>query len=353
MKHLLKYLMLFLLIGTTGLTISCKEDDSLENVISKGHGSLKLTLLNGTDPVKNTKVVITDAHSGAKIQTLVSDSNGGLSVDPIIEGNYRISFENETPYAIVYKEVQVTTGEPIESIIQVQDYVGSLTYRLLELSSSSTSLVKYDFGLGIGLVPKTGETRNLLNNEQLYDLAIVKKFEDGIAYFNNLPTGSYEVYKVAGDSIVSDITNYFTVEKGDEEILNIHLNEIYEKLFSKSLWKIKAAYGADGVLLSDFPADSLKLYKAAQSYYNDSYELIFKDGNIFSNYFNYNLSSNSYSMGSDNGSSASNISLYVRSEDFAINKEGEIVMNIYNFEVYDYNLNSYVYDYYNVQVVLE
>lgn len=362
MKRNLRLFLLMLLVGTSGLMYSCK-DDKMESITLKRSGGLKVIIKNGESPVTSTQITFSNADTGNELDVVTTDEQGVIDFGKLNEGNYAISFETSEPYSRINQELQVVSGENKEYTVQVQDYVGDLTVFLKDYSTND--LIMEDLKVGVAIVPKNNDFKKAFTNEDKIALATGMKYfgAEGSVSFENIPTGDYILYHVVGDSIIAEVEQEeqeeeqveeeVSVNRSNEKIVHMYVHAAFERLFNKEVWTATTAinFNTDEAI-SSFPLESIVFSRDSDGDFK--YTMNIANGIIEEGYLDYDTYYGDYEFDLDGGDSNNeDISVSWSSNDFYLDENGQISMRFYYFQIWDGVAGEYIYDGNNIDVTFE
>ena len=348
MKRISKVLMLSLFLAVSLISVSCKKD--IETITLKRSGSARVIVKNGETLLGDKEVRLINADTGNEIDILSTDAQGVVNLQNLIEGNYGISVEVDDPiYSNVYQEFQIMSGESREITVQVTDFIGTLTVYLVD--EDKDALIKEDLAIGIAAIPRSDAYLKALTNQEKIALATEIKYfgTEGVISFENLPTGSYDIYRVKADTIEALEDDNIYISKLDKRFYQMHVDFVYEKLFSKPSFAVAGVYDYNTeAAVTDFPFSSFKFYHSSEG---DMLKLELSNGVFFTMecYLDSDGDINIYSIQSSN----EDYNLGIDEDAWRINEDGNFEFDFYAVEIYDYsdeNLDMYFDD---IAVTLE
>ena len=349
MKRNLRLFLLMLLVGTSGLMYSCK-DDKMESITLKRIGNAKITVKNGETLLGNTELKLVNADTGGELQVLTTDESGIVSLTGVIEGNYGILMEINSPkYATVYQEFQIVSGENRDITINVSEHSGSLTVYLVD--EDKEELIKSELNIGIAVIPRSIEYEKALSAEEKIALATEIKYfgTSGEITFENIPSGTYDLYKIKADTIERNLFETITIERLEEEFFQYEVDYTYEKIFSEPTLNVTSAYDYDDeVVVADFPISSFSFYHTSDG---DMLRIDLDNGVFFTMGFEIYNDGEFYFYSTS--SSNNDYELYTNEDLFRINDAGKFEFDFDSIEIYDYSETGTHKYFYDITVTLE
>lgn len=337
-----------LLVGTSGLMYSCK-DDGMESITLKRSGNLKVVIKNGETPVASTQITFYNADTENELDIVTTDEQGVIDFGKLNEGNYGISFETSEPYSRINQELQVVSGENKEYTVQVEHYVGDLTLFLRD--NNSGDLIAEDLKVGVAIVPDNNDFEKAFTNEEVIALATEMKYfgAEGKVFFENIPTGTYKLFQVVGDTIIGSEGNVY-VGRANEEINSLYVDANIERLFNSEIWTVtKAIDYNSNEAISEFPLESMVFSRDLNG--NFYHKMQLADGTIVEGVLSYNGAGYFYIY--NDGSTSEDIDVNWSINSFRFDENGHMKLRFNSLSIYNYETNVYDFSDSYIEITLE
>lgn len=273
MNNKYKYFTLIFFLGLFITISSCKDDN--DELIIKRNGNITVTILDGEQPVSNKKVKVSNASSGKLFDIITTNTNGEISLNNVLEGNYAFSIEVTEPnYANFSKQFQVISGESRTVVFQTRDLSSSLTLFLVD--NFNKNIIKENVNVGIAIIPNGINFDQAFSNAEKIALASsIKYFEqEGTVSFENIPYGTYQIFRVKADTIEKRVTSLY-LKPQIENIYQVKTLLAHERVFRK-VWDVQSAINiSNSEAVSNFPFTSFKFFTTDSG---DKVELSMENG---------------------------------------------------------------------------